>query len=406
LSPAERDAAMPFDPAFDDDSDPNNWTVPPATAGISTTAGASTTAGSPAPWSDAWERFWSLFPASAAGAQAWRAPIFPNASLFGPIGRARVPAWASTSPYLPAALPTSTAVASPVSDWSPSHSLLGALAQLPSPATPSGGNSNGLPSSPAWDGSLLAPLAQLSPAAISPHDNSSGPTSSPTSGISPSLSLLEALARYSPPVLPNANSIGRALIPPAANASDYDDQALREALKLSVVDFEGSTSPTAGDPNPYARSDWDSTAGANYGPVSPGLDTPSPPGLDARCCHDLSTQSIHSARRRPPRTKDLPPKFSGPWRRHWLMKPPRKGSPRRGTSWASTRLPSRIYSMRHKAGHPQPSSASFLNYRGWSAHRVTKRTTLLQASSSLLRMQEKYFKSSKLISMTQPMGFF
>jgi hypothetical protein len=222
------------------------------------------------------------FPASAAGAQAWRAPIFPNATPLAPIGKARVPAWASASPYLPGTPPNSTAVTSSVPNWSPSHSLLGALAQLPSPATPSGGNSNGLPSSPAWDGSLLAPLAQLSPPAISPNDKSSGPTSSAASGISPSLPRLAALAQYSPPVLPNANSIGpAALIPAAANASDYDDLALLEALKLNVVDFGGSTSPTAGDPNPYARSDSDSSAGANYGPVSPGLGTPSPPGLDA-----------------------------------------------------------------------------------------------------------------------------
>jgi hypothetical protein len=195
---------MPFNSAFDDDSNPQNWFVstPPA---IASTAGAPTGTQfptSPAPaidplatpppgswpgWSDPWQRYWSKFPASAANGQAWQPPIFLNSDPVAGDGSASN--WPTTTSTLLGALSSSTPNVDPGPPWPPSQSLLGLIPYLG--LTDSDPGTQGFFSIPAL-GSRLAPdppvqsVADSNPSAPTPTVVPSGnPVSDPDGSTDP-----------------------------------------------------------------------------------------------------------------------------------------------------------------------------------------------------------------------------
>ena len=133
-------ATMPFNPAFDDDSNPDSWFVPPPTMGIGATIPstgqtvppvappinplATPPRGSWQGWPDPWQHFWSMFPASAAITGGWRPPVFTNGGSAA--GTGLTSNW-STTPTLSAASPSSAASADRAPPWPPSPSLLGLI---------------------------------------------------------------------------------------------------------------------------------------------------------------------------------------------------------------------------------------------------------------------------------------
>jgi hypothetical protein len=205
---------------------PNFQSAPVATANGNTSAPPSNN--SPAPRPDPLAAYWSLIPASRAGAMAWHPPIFLSPNPFAP-GNIPASAWV-TAPPITARLPdASTSPKVPAFDAG--QGLLGAIARLP--------DASASPNAPTFDAlpSLLGAIARLPGASTSPN--------APTFDASPSL--LGAIARLPGRSTPLnvAVGTGQGLLAPISWAQPVPNFG---SSLFSVPPFDAASS--LGDPDP------------------------------------------------------------------------------------------------------------------------------------------------------------
>jgi hypothetical protein len=131
----------------DDRIYPDDWFVPTPSAAPSTASPASSPqpnpagpgiSGRPAARPDPFAAYWSLIPASRAGAMAWHPPIFPPPNPFSP---ENIPAsaWVTPLPIFLNSLGQFPSTAPQPPDLPPipaSHGLLGGIAKLLAASTP------------------------------------------------------------------------------------------------------------------------------------------------------------------------------------------------------------------------------------------------------------------------------
>jgi hypothetical protein len=189
---------MPSPPAFDDDSDFNNWITQASRATASASAPPTNIQSNPfgtpsfnplatptdLPSLEQWARFWSMYPASAslpasaARRSAWRAPYFPNTDPQNTSGASTVAPPLPTSPTLGSF--SNPLTSAPLPTYPLSWSLLGLIPYLSPPDSDADGSTLAAPSNgdDSQSQSLVQRITDTSASAAAP-DASGYPNASP-----------------------------------------------------------------------------------------------------------------------------------------------------------------------------------------------------------------------------------